>query len=280
MNIVQIHHKSKFYLDSVRSPRFPHATVNQAINTAIHTIVNDRYDAIRKADREGTFQVSQRLRDEIYTLVYPGTVTPVLGTKRFDIKTAYPDYWLLASMKVTISGKEINTIPLTYDEQNVIENNPFARPSIEYPERIYRIEAYDGVTINHGALGNLTAGNIYYIKEPVLVNLGTVNSSGTFSNGDQIICYMDGQIGYYDGGGNLYNTVTLLEGEELTIDTPGGYAGILTGIYVTGFTNCDLPSMLHEEICKEAAKVLSGTVENYDRVKDLDQQQNLGAPQR
>lgn len=280
MNIVQIHQKSKFYLDSVRSPRYPYKTVTKAVNTAIHTIVNDRYDAIRKADREGTFQVSQRLRDEIYTLVYPGTVTPVPGTKRFDIKAAYPDYWLLASMKVTISGKEINTIPLTYDEQNVIENNPFSRPSIDYPERVYRIEAYDGITINHGELGSLTLGSIYFIKEPVQTDLGTVLSSGIITDQTAIICYMDGQIGYYDGGGNLYDTITLEEGDELTIDIPGGYAQILTGIFVKDYVNCDLPSMLHEEVCKETAKVLSGTVENYDRVKDLEQQQNLGGPQR
>jgi hypothetical protein len=272
MNIVQIHQKTKFYLDSVRSPRFPHQTIDKAINTAIHTIVNDRYDSIRKADREGTFQVSQRLRDEIYTLVYPGTVTPVPGTKRFDIKAAYPEYWLLASMKVTISGKEINTIPLTYDEHNVVENNPFARPSIEYPERVYRIEAYDGVTINHGAIGNLSSGSVYFIKEPITANLGTIVDSGYIDAGTTVICYMDGVL--EDGPTNY---ITLLEGDEYI---PSNQTLVISGIFVINHTNCDLPSMLHEEVCKEAAKVLSGTVENYDRVKDLDQQQNLGAQQR
>lgn len=280
MNIVQLHQKSKFYLDSVRSPRFPYQTVDKAINTAINTIVNDRYDSIRRAEKEGSFQVSQRLRDEIYTLVYPGTLSPIAGTKRFDIKAVYKDYWLLASMKVTISGKVINTIPLTYDEMNVIENNPFSRPSIDYPERVYRIEAYDGVTIEHGLLGSLTSGSIYFIKEPVAVELGTVQSTGIFEHGTAIICYMDGQIDYKDINGATTESLYLKEGDELIIYTPGGYSEIVSGIFVKDYTNCDLPSMLHEDICKEAAKVLSGTVENYDRVKDLNQQQNLGAPIR
>lgn len=280
MNIVQIHQKSKFYLDSVRSPRFPHSTVDKAVNTAINTIVNDRYDAIRRAEKDGSFQVSQRLRDEIYTLVYPGTVTPVAGTKRFDIKAVYKTYWLLASMKVNISGKEINTIPLTYDELNVIEVNPFSRPSIDYPERVYRIEAYDGVTVDFGPIGNLNSASIYFIKEPVTVELGTVLEAGVIENSTMIICYMDGQIDYKDENGNVTESHFLKEGEELTIYTPGGYAEIVSGIYVKDYVNSDLPTMLHEEICKEAAKVLSGTVENYDRVKDLNQQQNMGSPAR
>jgi hypothetical protein len=36
------------------------------------------------------------------------------------------------------------------------------------------------------------------------------------------------------------------------------------------YTNTDLPDMLHEEIARKAASILSGNVENYNREKSLE----------
>ena len=180
MNIVQLHHKTLFYNDSQLSPRFKKAQVDDAINSAINTIILDRYDNIKKAEKDYSFQTSQRLRDELSSLVKQpaadiAAVTGVLP------RTSFPtDYSLLLSCKILISGTTwINAIPLTYDELNIVEQDPFRRPSIEYPQRIYRIEREDGLEIIIGEIGEVTQGKIWYLATPTIVTLGTEVASGS-----------------------------------------------------------------------------------------------------
>lgn len=276
MNIVQIFIKTKSHLDSVRSPRFRNDKVDTAINTAIKDIVLERYDAIRDSEKQSGFQTSQRLRDELYTIVHPYTISTLTPQSDSTLvpKSQFPtDYWLLLTMKATISGKIIPVIPLTYDEWNVIELNPFSRPSIDYPEKVYRNEHADGVEVKFGPTGTMTEAKIYYLSEPVTATIGTEQSSGIVPSPIRsILCYMQGTV-------TLNGTSNILgPGQELVIPV-GSTAIIQSGVFVWNYVNTDLPSLLHEEISKRAASILSGTVENYDRVTDLDRRVDGEMPQ-
>jgi hypothetical protein len=63
--------------------------------------------------------------------------------------------------------------------------------------------------------------------------------------------------------------VTLKPGEEFSIPSGSSYQ-INSGVYYRDYVNTDLPTLLHAEVARRAASILSGTVENYDRVTDID----------
>lgn len=272
MNIVALQYKSVFYLDSEKSPRFKKKAIDKAINSAISDIVLDRYDNIRKSQKEYAFQTAQRLRDELYSIVKEASDLTVVN----DIiaLTQITDYWLLLAMRVDISGITINTIPLTYDELNIVEINPFIRPSIVYPERVYRIESSEGVKIVFGDTGSLVSGHAYYLMKPAKVNIGTeINSSATnILPGTKIIAYVDSVLHIFSEGSASPHEYTLLEEEEY--ENPSGtnvdYIQIHSGICFINYTDTDLPDMLHEEIARKAAAILSGNVENYNRESSLE----------
>ena len=271
MNIVQQHFKTKFYLDSERSPRFQVTQVDKALNSAITDIVLDRYHNIRQEQRKYAFQTSQRLRDELYTLVQK--VDDLQAQGDILLASHFPDDYMLALIVIAnISGQSIHTVPITYDEFSVIELDPFSRPSLTWPQRVYRIESAEGIKIIFGDIGSLVDGTMYYVKKPATVSIGTEVSNGgtTLYPGTSIIAYVDTNLIMYRQSGGTFN-YTLKEGEILLIGSVGGEAyGIVdTGIVFTDYVNCDLPEILHEEVCRKAAQILSGNVENYNREASL-----------
>lgn len=270
MNIVALHYKVAFFLDAEKSPRFKVKSIDKAINSAINDIVLDRYNNIRQKQKEYAFQTSQRLRDELYTIVQQET--GLTAVNNVISLASITDYWLLLALEVTISGKVINTIPLTYDEKNIIEIDPFVRPSIMYPERVYRIESANGIEIIFGDVGTLATGHAYYIKKPAKISIGTEVSNGstTFQNGEKIIAYVDSTVTIYNYLIHVED-VDLLEEEEYTIPVGPGYtAFVVSGIVYKNYVDTDLPDMLHEEIARKAAAILSGNVENYNKAKSLE----------
>jgi hypothetical protein len=215
MNIVATHYKTVFFLDSDKSPRFRAKAIDKAINSAITDIVLDRYNNIRQKQKEYAFQTSQRLRDELATIV---KFASALGATDniIDLSTI-TDYWLLLSMKANISGSDINTIPVTYDELNIIEIDPYTRPSIIYPQRIYRIESSEGIQVIFGDVGALVSASAYYLKKPAKVSIGTeVSTLGTeISAGTELIAYIDTILSIDDG--YELHIVNLSEEDEYSI---------------------------------------------------------------
>ena len=280
MNIVQLHYKVQFYLDSVQSPRFNPDKIDDAINAAINDIILDRYDNIRKNQREKNygFQTSQRLRDELSTLVnQSGTVA---ASGNVIPRTNFPsDYMLMLSMKANISGQIVNTIPATYDEINILDLNPFLRPSIVEPERVYRIESQNGVEIIFGDLGVLNSASFDYIATPATVNIGTQHTGTTeadeiyATNYATVIAYVPSVISQMGSArGQVLNTVNLSRGELYTIGTGSeNRIRLSSGILYKGYTETDLPTLLHEELCRQAAKILSGSTSNYDMKRSLEE---------
>ncbi|PLX03472.1 MAG: hypothetical protein C0594_10370, partial [Marinilabiliales bacterium] len=209
MNTVAIHYKTLFYLDSVRSPRFKPSTIDKAVNAAISDIILDRYNNIRKRQKEYSFQSEQRLRDELYSIVKKsGDLVP---TNDVIAISSITDYWLLLALEVYISGKQINTIPLTYDEKNIIENNPYTRPSILYPQRVYRIESSSGIEIIFGDVGSFEKGIAYYLKKPAKFDIGTKidDTSTEIESGTKIVGYVDSTYDIYSTTGGIMGSGTL-----------------------------------------------------------------------
>ena len=272
MNIIQLHFKTKFYLDSERSPRFEVSQVDKALNSAITDIVLDRYHNIREQQRKYAFQTSQRLRDELYTLVLKKD--NLTATDDLIPVAQFPtDYMLTLIIIANVSGQTIHTIPITYDELSVVELDPFSRPSITWPERIYRIESSEGIKIIFGNVGRLIDATMYYIKKPATVDIGTeVNDTATILLvGETVIAYVDTVLTMKRSGAPSFN-YSLKQGAKLVIGTAGSeiYANLKTGIVYKGSVECDLPEVIHEEICRKAAGILSGNVENYNREKSLE----------
>lgn len=271
MNIVALHYKVAFFLDAEKSPRFSRKAEDKAINSAINDIVLDRYNNIRQKQKEYAFQTSQRLRDELYTIVEEDDALVATG----DILSiaSMTDYYLLLSLEVDISGRTINTIPLTYDEKNIIEINPFLRPSITYPERVYRIESAEGIKIIFGDTGTLVSGHSWFLKKPAKVSIGTeVSDTVThILSAVKVIAYVDTTLNLHSITGGVISSVDLLEEEEYTIGgDPVKYARLVSGIVFITPTETDLPEILHEEIARKAAAILSGNVENYNREQSLE----------
>ncbi|MFA6916975.1 MAG: hypothetical protein WC222_11300 [Parachlamydiales bacterium] len=272
MNIVQIVNKTDFYLDSERSPRFEPKQRIKAVNSAINDILLNRYDNIKKGpkEKEYAFQTAQRLRDELYTLVRYQASIAATGTDLIAKANFPTDYMFLLLLEASISGQIINTIPLTYDELNVVQLNPYYRPSITWPQRIYRIESNEGIKVVYGSVGRLISANMYYIKKPATVSLGTEVNDNTvhFNTGDTIIAYVASSLAIVVEG---TASILLDEEESYVIGTNGETDSWLdSGIVYQNPVETDLPETLHEEICRIAAKILSGNVENYNREMSLD----------
>jgi hypothetical protein len=174
MTGLEMHRRIGQYLDTVGSPRFPGWQVDNAINSTIGMIVEDRYMPVDPKQRENSFQTNQRIRDNLRPLVKTssfinanGSIIPLISLT---------DYRYLASMTVKIDGVEYPTIPATYDEwDTILKLDPFMRPTLEEPVLIYRIENSTGIEIKWGATGTLNSGKITYIKNPLIVStIGTI----------------------------------------------------------------------------------------------------------
>lgn len=247
MNIVQKHLRIRQYLDTVGSPRFDSSMVDREINTAINQIVNDRYMPLDPKRRENSFQVTQRIRDELYTLIR--TSLPLTPVNNVLLLASVEGYRFLLACQVRISSIDYPTDPLTYDEWLTIDRDPFKYPTLTYPSRIYRIENSNGIEIKFGNVGTLTSGTITYLRDPNIVSYGTKKTSGSLSVGYNYIATKTTVINY---NSSVYQT--LLEGDLFLCPGPGYSIG--SGEVVYGFENCDLPINLHEEVCVMAAEFL------------------------
>lgn len=257
MNIIQQHERTRFYMDQVRSPRYLPETLNEALNVATLSIINDRYDNIKKMRRAKnySFQAVQRVRDELYTIVKNSGAIVAAGN--YLPIASYPtDYKYMLQSWATIDGTEYRCSPTSYDEDL---DYAFKRPQISEPERVYWIESNLGVEILFGDSGTLASGRFWYISIPATVAHGIIRTAAyVYPANTTAICYTSTCV---------INAVTYTIGQTITVLA----AQTLTaGQAVDGYTNSDLPDTLHDEICRRAAEQLSGTAENYNKMQVLD----------
>lgn len=256
MNIVQQIIRIGEITDRTRTARHSDAAYINNINAAIWLIVKDRAEPIR-ANRRYSVQETQRIRDELYTLIpAPATGAPSSGV------VPYPaNYFYYLLLYTTINGTSVFCTPKSYNVSGPLNANPFMKPSITKP---YYNEFTNGLRVDFGSTGTFSAYELTYIKNPATVSIGQprnhVTDGGAIATGTLYYVYWE----------SVYAGVTYKPGETFT--------GLITNLTLssgkvipsTSIVNCDLPVNMHDEVCFKAAALLSGNVENFQKKNDLD----------
>ncbi|MFA5036924.1 MAG: hypothetical protein WC479_07085 [Candidatus Izemoplasmatales bacterium] len=241
------------------SPRVTPQSIVEDIRSTINNIIKDRYDNF-KIGKSYSFQSTQNLRDQLGDLVKQ--TSAIVAAGNLLPKTLFPaDYRHIVSTSIRVDGKDYWAVPTTYDELRTLEVDPFSQPTIEIPAQVYYTEQDLGLVVHWGTEGVLQSGYFYYIKHPAQVNYGTeYDSTHTFVVGNIVIAI---EI-------TVYNGVTYQIGQEITI--VAGFLTITSGTVVIGYTNTDLPLLLHEEIALSAAQLGINITENYNKGTILERQ--------
>lgn len=258
MNAVQMRERVDELIDRTKSARHRDRAYFNAINAAIGLILKDRLEPIRLR-RKYSVQKTQRIRDELYTLI----PLPATGNTLANGTIAYPsNYFYFLLVYVTINGEKIYCSPTSYNELGPLEQNPFSKPSVLKP---YYNEYETGIRI-YSTLAIPIPFELYYVKKPDVVKIGNesnkIFAAGAITNGAQYVVYEQA----------VYNGITVYEGD---IFVGVGAAPTLTSgivINITNMVDCNLPDNMHEEVCKQAASIMESTVEQFNKKQDLDVQ--------
>ena len=241
------------YIDRTKAARHLDRAYYNAINAATNMILKDRIAPIR-IKRKYSIQSTQRVRDELYTLI----PAPVTGSTTASAIVAYPaDYYYYLQMYITIAGIKNFCSPTTYNEIGPLEENPFSKPSAVKP---YFNELATGLKIHWGSTGAVSF-ELTYLRQPATVTIGKqsnkILAGGTLTNAITYLVYEEA----------VYAAVTYEEGDTIT----GTGAALTSGIVIetANIVNSDLPVNMHEEICKQAAAIMEGTVEQFNKKQDL-----------
>lgn len=244
MNIVQLHERVRFWIDSVASTRFEVSDINNAINIAIESKILETYDQVRPMNRSDSFQRTQRCRDILGPVVKKATQSTsgfTISDNQISI-AATTDYNILLSLTVTLGSQQIECIPQTYDRKNKAWRNPFRVKRMTPSPLVYYIEVDGGIEILHAHTADPTVFELYYLKKPRLVSWGTEYLTGhDFTIGNVV----------YAVENTVYNGSSYVPGDEITI--VAGHLQITSGNVIFGYTDCELRSLVHEEISRRAA---------------------------
>ena len=157
--------------DRVNSPRFSDENYYNAINQAIVSIVNERIEPIKQKKPHG-FETSQRLRDELYTLIPPaviGVPTDDPTNPTADYFIPYPvDYLYGLSIETVLDGNLVGAKPTTYGERPFLYRNPFKEPS---EVTCYYIERSYGITVDVADDLVFSQYVLTYLKQPSTVSI-------------------------------------------------------------------------------------------------------------
>jgi hypothetical protein len=256
MNIVQLHERVRFWLDQVGSARFEPFDIDNAVNSAMNEIVEERYQSSQRLSKGDSFQRSQRVRDELSNIVkkFEPSTTETVGQSLIPVALYPANYKYLLALSI----KDLPCTPTTYDRLFTIPLNPFRRVRSTLFPKLYYIESSEGITVKH-IIPNVTKALVYYLEEATQWKYGIdYTSSKTFSVGNIIIANSD--IVVYDG-------INYLRGDNITIVT--GHTNITSGTVLYDYVNSNINSNLHEEIARKAAINALITIREGDKAKLL-----------
>jgi hypothetical protein len=273
MNIIQMRERIMFHIDHVKSPRFDKTQYNNALNSAIVDFIEETYGGLNTS-RRYSFQSAQKVRDKLNTLVYktaPLTVGAGITAGKIITSVApFPittyRYSLMLECYFNGSTKPYYAKPISYDEYKEYKENKFLTPSLVEPYRVYWIEDYDGWIVDGGTGNVLTSAVLTYLKNPAVVDIGFLIQPGALTNA---VPYIVSEESVTAVGGV---STSRLIGSEVTFTA--GANTLTSGELAYGFTNCDLPTQAHDEICKRAAAILTGVVQDYNKTNMLNIESN------
>lgn len=246
MNIVQLHERVKFWIDTVASTRFDSMDIDNGLNIAIDNKVRESYDQNRPMNKSDAFQRTQRIRDLLGPIVTKATKDTtgfgLVGATNMITIASTSNYQHLVSLGIKIGTTIYDCHPLSYDRKTVLSSNPYRKARMTPTVRMYYNEIDGNIEITHAHTAQLTDFELYYIKTPAIVNYGIEYTSAySFIAGDIVVAAEQ----------TVYNGVTYNIGEKITIAAPN--LSITSGLVVFSYTECDLRSSTHEEISRRAA---------------------------
>lgn len=249
MNAIQMMEQIDLYNDRYKSARFADSNYMDAINASINSVFKDRTDN-KKIFRRYSFQSSELTRRELYTLIKTATVVPT------GDNIVYPaDFYYLGDLNVTINGTQTYARPTNFNELGPLQENPFRKPS---PSKPYFIENATGLKVYYGS-GTFSTSSITYLKTPNTVSIGTEGQK--INPGASVLSI--GQVYMVYSPTAVHNGTTYYVGQTFTAVSAILTSGIV--ILNSNVTNCDLPTNMHDEICKMAAELMQGTIEDYNK---------------
>lgn len=259
MNIVQLHERVRFWLDTVGSARFEPFDLDNAINSAMNEIIEERYQSSKRLSKGDSFQRSQRVRDELSNIVkkFEPTTTNTTNKSLVELHDFPAGYKYLLAI-AAYNGSNYPCSPLTYDMYNTVSPNPFRRIRASLFPKLYYIESNEGITILH-SMSNVTKAIIHYLEEAIQWQWGIdYTSSKAFTVADIVIVNSD--LVVYDGA-------NYLRGDTITI--VNGHTNITSGTVLFDYTNSNINSNLHEEIARKAAINALISIRESEKVKTL-----------
>lgn len=241
-------------IDRTRSARFEVPERVRCLNFAQDKIVRDRIDNIKNR-KPYSLQSNQMVREQLKALI----VRDYSLTPSANVITLPANYMYLDGLKTTCDGTVSECVSMSYDEYPAIDENPFQKPSLDYPRWIEDTGG-TGLFIKHNGT-NCTNALLSYIKTPPVIAIGTTNilTGTTLVVGDTM---------YVSVGTVTYNSITYALGSTFIV-----IAGITvftgTGTLII-IANCQLSAIIHDEVVELAAAILIGNVENYNKKKVLE----------
>ncbi len=170
-------------------------------------------------------------------------------------------------MLSTIKGKEYRSTQLTYNERDdvVLGLNAFTYPNYKAePPRVYHIKTKSGFKSyylpNNAPQVGLTKQHFSYLKTPPQVYRGETEIT---AGANVLLATKE----YYVTAGTVVHNNVTYRGEDPNIPGSGDtFVAVNTSMTGAGkvvlIVSCILPDSTHEEICKTAAGILAGTVDD------------------
>jgi hypothetical protein len=264
MNIIEIHERVRFWLDRVATARFEPLDIDNALNIAQNDLIEAKY-AGSKLNQGDSFQRTQKIRDELSNIVKMTdsnsglSLTNVSGSTLITKASLPTDYMVLLAIAFYESATiKHNCWPLTYDRENVVQDNPYRRVRTTPFPKVYYNESNLGIKITH-AFGNPNKVVIYYLANPIAWSYGFERTSSyTFSvNPTPVIASSEGVV---------YNGIERLLGTKFNITAP---TSITSGTVVSGFTESNINDQLSENLARKAAINALITIGEREKALDL-----------
>lgn len=255
MNIIQMMERTDFYNDRYKSARFADSNYMDAFNSAAQALFKDKTDN-KKIRRPYSFQSSEQMNRELYTLIKTATIVPT-----GDVVVYPADFEYYAKLSTTISGTTMFCRPATLNEIGPLEQHPLRKPS---PSKPYYIETATGLQIYYG-IGTFTSSSLTYLKTPNVMSIGNEDDKITaggavLTNGVTYMVYAD----------CVQNGTTYYAGETFVAAGTSLTSGIV--ILNSLIVNCDFPVIVQDEICKKASDIMNGTIEDYNKAMFMQKQ--------
>lgn len=253
MNLVQMHNRVDFWADKVRSPRYRKDTRDDAVNIAIDAFIKDRYDNIKNRGVEYSFEIVERVREELNTILVDNFPLALVGT----FAPTPTDFQYQILTYVFIGGKRVLCNVKSYVESD-LSDNAFSQPDNRQP--IHRRTA-TGFEFDAGPYP-ISSARMWYLKYPAIVewNQTAIVAGATVLTIGNSYTVVSGTV--------TVNGVTYVVGNVfIALSTTMTGTGTVNPI-----TNSDLPVTSHEEVCKIAAAVITGTFEDYSKSKYMDKE--------